>query len=92
VATGSPRFFTSDLLTGLPLIPATDSGERLCNMAITYKTLATSQRHAVRLRVYRRPDREDGHADLTSTEVAVEKSLLGIRRQQEDLPNTAFLP
>ena len=38
------------------------------------------------------PDREDGRADLTSTELAVKKSLLGIRRQQEDLPNTAFLP
>jgi hypothetical protein len=31
-------------------------------------------------------------ADLSSTEFAVKKSFSRIRHQQEDLPNTAFLP
>jgi hypothetical protein len=35
-ATGQGKLLTSDPLTGLPLIPATDSGKHIANMAYTY--------------------------------------------------------
>ncbi len=35
-ASGQAKLLTSDPLTGLPLIPATDSGNRMGNLAMTY--------------------------------------------------------
>jgi hypothetical protein len=35
-ATGQAKLLTSDPLTGLPLIPATDSGKRIGNLSYTY--------------------------------------------------------
>jgi hypothetical protein len=35
-ATGQGKLLTSDPLTGLPLIPATDSGKHLANLSYTY--------------------------------------------------------
>ena len=38
-ATGQGKLLTNDPLTGLPLIPATDSGKHIANLSYTYKNV-----------------------------------------------------